>query len=148
MSQNSEISTELDKDETTSSINPQSRCVPTYKLVGDNIDKNICPSSRDLRSDHQTKSLHYFHVYAIRDRVDLTDLPDKPQLPDPDDTKLESLLPTEDDYTALKRNFAILAARALTAHMSFFSKCGAALPRHIKHDHYEEMKQRSEVVRL
>ena len=28
----------------------------TYRLVGDNIDKQVCP--RDMRSDHQTRSLH------------------------------------------------------------------------------------------
>ena len=42
----------------------------TYQLVGDNIDKNVRP--RDMRSDHQTRSLHYFHTYAVRDRVDIS----------------------------------------------------------------------------
>ncbi len=43
--------------------------VPTYKLIGDSIDKNI---TGDLRSDHQTRSLHYFHSYTVRDHVDIT----------------------------------------------------------------------------
>ena len=33
----------------------------TYKVVGDNIDKEVRP--RQMRSDHQTRSLHYFHIY-------------------------------------------------------------------------------------
>ena len=48
-------------------------CTPrllTYRIVGDNIDKNIKP--RNMTSDHQTRSLHYFHAYAVRDRIDLS----------------------------------------------------------------------------
>ena len=51
---------------------------PTYKLVGDNIDKNVKP--REMRSDHQTRSLHYFHTYAVRDRVDMSSYSDDIQI--------------------------------------------------------------------
>ncbi len=44
--------------------------LPTFKIVGDNIDKTIRP--REMRSDHQTRSLHYFHSYAVRDRIDIS----------------------------------------------------------------------------
>ena len=54
--------------------------LPTYKLVGDNIDKRVVP--RDMRSDNQTKTLHYFHVYGVLDRIDLTNEADDPALPD------------------------------------------------------------------
>lgn len=40
----------------------------SYKIVGDNIDKNITPSFQRL--DHQTKSVHYFHAFAVKDRID------------------------------------------------------------------------------
>jgi len=36
-----------------------------FKIVGDNIDKNVRPSFQ--RAQHQTKSLHYFNSYAVRD---------------------------------------------------------------------------------
>ena len=49
--------------------------LPTYKLVGDNIDKKVVP--REMRSDYQARSLHYFHTYAVRDRVNLTDVSDQ-----------------------------------------------------------------------
>ncbi len=39
-----------------SSATSGSNVLATYKLVGDNIDKNIKPSARDMRSDHQTRS--------------------------------------------------------------------------------------------
>ena len=34
-----------------------------FKLVGDNIDKTM-----NMRLQHQAQSLHYFNVYAVRDR--------------------------------------------------------------------------------
>ena len=36
-----------------------------FKIVGDNLDKNIHPSFS--RSDNATRSLHYFHYYAVLD---------------------------------------------------------------------------------
>ena len=39
-----------------------------FKYVGDNIDKNIKPRHQML--DSQGKSLHYFHYYALMDRID------------------------------------------------------------------------------
>ena len=43
------------------------KTLPTFKLVGDNLDKSVRP--RDMRLDNQTQSLHYFHMYGVRDRA-------------------------------------------------------------------------------
>ena len=43
-------------------------------IVGDNIDKNFRLSYQ--RQDRQTKSLHYFHAYAVKNRVDVSSLSD------------------------------------------------------------------------
>lgn len=50
---------------------------PTFKIVGDNIDKSVKPTS-----EHLAKSLHYFHSYAVRDRTDVSGLSDEAHLPD------------------------------------------------------------------
>ena len=50
-----------------------------FKLVRDNIDKNI-PASYQ-RFDPKTQSLHYFHVYAVLDRVDFSGLSDEAPVP-------------------------------------------------------------------
>lgn len=42
----------------------------TFKIVGDNIDKHIKP--REMRMDLQAKDMHYFNLYAVRDRVDVS----------------------------------------------------------------------------
>lgn len=42
-----------------------------YRFVGDTVDKNIQPSFL-RQEDHNVRSLHCFHGYAVRDRVDLS----------------------------------------------------------------------------
>jgi L1 cell adhesion molecule like protein len=69
--------------------------LPTYKVVGDNINKQVKP--RDMRSDHQTQSLHYFHAYAVRDRINLDEVDDSPSATDESSVNLELLLPTKED---------------------------------------------------
>ena len=51
----------------------------TYKLIGDNIDKTVKP--RDMRIGSQTQSLHYFHTYAHKNRIDVSHMEDQPSLP-------------------------------------------------------------------
>jgi len=65
----------------------------TYKLVGDNLNKNVHP--RDMRSDHQTHSFNFFHTYAVRDRIDLSEFSDDERSPEV--FKAENLLPSTDN---------------------------------------------------
>ena len=82
-----------------------------FKNVGDNIDKNIRASFQ--RSDHGTLSLHHFHAFASRDRLDFSSLSDK----DPDlstaigDIGAQEFLPSEQDIEMIKGEFCILIAR-------------------------------------
>lgn len=119
---------------------------PTFKLVGDNIDKHVKP--REMRVDIQAQSLHFFNIYAVRDRVDVSHLPDAPALPDPDAINVEAVLPSPEDHEAILRNFTILAGRVLKKYMQFFTNFAFGLARHIKHQYYEEMSQKSEVVSI
>ena len=43
-----------------------------YRLCGDNINKSI--HTRHKRLDRRNKSLHYFHLYAVENRVDFASL--------------------------------------------------------------------------
>lgn len=123
---------------------PTSSSLPTYKLVGDNIDKNIKP--QDMRLDHQTKSLHYFHVYSVRDRIDLTEYDDQEPSPDISSISIDSVLPSANDDSALRTNYSILIAQVLMKHMPFFKEFGRGVERHIRHEYYKEMCAKSEVV--
>ena len=111
-----------------------------FKIVGDNINKNVKP--RQMREDHQAKMLNYFYVY---DRVDFGSLPDNPPQR-PCDVDVHVLLPTADDLFGLKFNLAVLVARVLCKHIPFFKKLGHVVTQHIPHMYSVEMAQRSEVV--
>ena len=75
------------------------RTLPTFKLVGDNLDKSVRP--RDMRIDCQTQALHCFHMYAVRDRINLAEFRDNPSLPDVSLSDLKKILPTTRDQEML-----------------------------------------------
>lgn len=80
-----------------------------FKIVGDNIDKNIKPSFK--RYDNKTDSIHYFHHYALLDRLDLSAytevLPTTP-------LDLSKLLVSRDDVCQLENHAIILLSRYIT----------------------------------
>ena len=78
-----------------------------YKIVGDNIDKNVRASYQRL--DRTTLSFHHFHAYAVLDRVDFSGLSDVI----PPQAEVDSLicLPSKDYITLLKRDVSTLISR-------------------------------------
>ena len=118
--------------------------LPTFKIVGDNIDKEIKP--RNMRSDYQARSLHYFHLYALRDRVNLDNCEDQPSAPVMSNIDLDLLFPCESDERTLRKNMGIIVARILKKHIPFFAKYGKGIERHIRHTFTEEMSKKSAVV--
>ena len=80
------------------------------KFVADNVDSKIKP--RHMRSDRQSTNLHYFHLYAARDRVDLSDASNEPPSINPDPI-LSDLLPSDSDVEAMMSNFGILVGHSL-----------------------------------
>ena len=78
-----------------------------FKIVGDNIDKNIRPSFQ--RINHQTVSLHYFHSCAVSDRINLSSLSDVA----PSEVLLNpaSFLPNAMDLDAVKKEFQVHICR-------------------------------------
>ena len=78
-----------------------------YKFVGDNIDKSVKPSRQ--RAELRGHSLHYFHGYAVKDRINLSTLSDdKPPYKEPDP---EVLLPSHDDISSYRDDLEMLVAR-------------------------------------
>ena len=67
-----------------------------YKLVGDNVDKNVHPSFQ--RGESATRSLHYFHTYAVFDRINLSGVSDNPSSKP---IQLQKLLPSLSDISCL-----------------------------------------------
>ena len=118
----------------------------SFKIVGDNLDKHVQP--RDMRSDYQARSLHFFHSYAVQDRIQSESYSESIPPIDPANVNFSDLLPTSTDDTVLKRNMAIMVARILKKHMPFFAKYGSGIEKHISHAKYADMSQKSKVVSL
>ena len=88
-----------------------------YSIVGDNIDKKVKP--RYMRAGHGNRDLHYFHCYAVRDRVDNSLSTSPPKLPPraSADTCAFSILPSIDDDRVTRENMIIVVSRVLATHM-------------------------------
>ena len=122
------------------SLNYRSR--PGYKIVIDNIDKDVKP--RDMRMDFQTKSLHYVQLYSVKDRIDFSNFSESPK---DGEHCLYDILPSSDDYQKLKENLVILVARSITDNLTFFSDDFKQLVmRHVPHPYSSEMSTKSEIV--
>ena len=119
-----------------------------FRIIGDNLDKNIKP--RFLRVDHPNQSLHFFHIFAVKDRVNLSGFSNEPNRylsVQTEDLPFESLLPSATDYQSLIANFSILVARVLVAHIPYFKTTfNDVLVNHIPHEHSKEMAEKSEMV--
>ena len=133
----SSISRAQGVDESTSS--------PTFKIIGDNIDKKVKP--RYMREDRQAQMLNNFHLYAVKDRVDLSDLSEElPSLRAFEELKFQDILPSCNDRDEILESYVTLFARIVTAEIPFFKQFQDVVPLHIAHQHSREMERKSEVV--
>jgi L1 cell adhesion molecule like protein len=119
------------------------------KLCGENLDKTV--KTRYMRLDKGNLSLHYFHAYAVLDRIDLSGVSDSlvaSCLPSPEKIAT-SLLPSKLDDQTLKHHFAILVSRVLATHIKFFSfGFDDVVQWHIQHVFSKQMAEKSVVVRI
>ncbi|KAL5506330.1 hypothetical protein EMCRGX_G007948 [Ephydatia muelleri] len=129
---------------------PQSTPVPAewygFRLVGDNVDKNVKP--RDMRLNRQTTSLHYFHTYAVKDRICFSHLSTDPIEIVQDSINFEMFYPTVGDNTQLVSNLETLVARMFVQRIPGLQSLSAEATPHIKHLYSKQMALKSEVVPL
>ena len=95
------------------------------------------------------KSLHFFHSYAVLNKVDFSNLPDfhLPTCLNSPKQRALSLLPSADDDRLLRQDFMVLISRILVTHLPFFKwTADDAVEWHIRHKFYEEMSSKSVVV--
>ena len=116
-----------------------------FKIVGDNIDLTVKP--RYMRQERQATSLHYFHSYAVKDRIDFSTLSGTPTIIYPLTFDVKKFLPSIEDNSNIESHMTILFARALVTSMPYcknhFSR---AVIRHIPHQYSAEMARKSCVV--
>lgn len=100
--------------------------------------------------DQQTVSLHCFHYYAVRDRINLSGISDehKPFFSmSPSKLPIDVLLPSSSDQLAIVNNFGTLVSRVLVEELAYFNTTfEGVVTRHIPHCHSDEMARKSETV--
>ena len=77
-----------------------------FKLVGDNVDKNFHPSFQ--RINNKTNSMHAFHFYAVRDRVNLSSFSD---ITPTNTIDINKILINDKEIEELNSHMAILLSR-------------------------------------
>ena len=115
-----------------------------FRLVGDNVDKNVKP--RDMRLNSQTTSLHFFHTYAVKDRICFSHLSTDPIEIVQDSINFEMFYPTVGDNTQLVSNLETLVARMFVQRIPGLQSLSAEATPHIKHQYSKQMALKSEVV--
>jgi L1 cell adhesion molecule like protein len=100
-----------------------------FKLVGDNVDKNIKHSFD--RVDTHTLSLHYYHCFAVQDRLDLSGFSDQSRS---GVIEMETLLPSPDDIVLMKKHFSILISRMLVKELPEYMNDAENVKWHIDHE--------------
>ena len=117
---------------------------PSYIIVGDNLDKNVSP--HDMRVDHQVKSIHYFHSYAVHNRADFSKLSGEDPQGKLQNDAFTKFLPSPDDCSQLRENYINLIARVIVEKLPHFNKLSDCVPAHICHEFSTAMKEKSVVV--
>ena len=79
---------------------------PGYTLVIDNVDMNIRRSEQGM--GRTTKSYHYCHGYAVKNRIDTTSFPDGPPA---GVLSIEHVLPNKGDLDKILDEFKVIVSR-------------------------------------
>ena len=82
-------------------------CAVGYAVIGDNIDKNVRPSYQ--RQDRTTQSLHYFHSYSLKNRINIFEMSDR--RPSSIDISPTNILPSQLDITMMIKEYGVLISR-------------------------------------
>ena len=117
-----------------------------FWLVGDNVDKTIKP--RDMRLNSQTTSLHYFHTYAVKDRISFKHLSTDANMIVQKDIDFKMFYPSEADKIQLVSNFETLVTRMLVQHVPGLQCLSADVNHYIERQYSKNMALKSEVVCL
>ena len=119
-----------------------------YKLVGDNIDMVV--KARYVQVGVLgNRSLHYFHFFAVKNRVDFILLPDvHPDTCLPSSTQMaNALLPSANDDKLLRDHFVVHVSRILSTYLPYFKFAFEDVVEwHMNHKYSSQMSQKSEVV--
>lgn len=101
-----------------------------------------------MRLDNQTTSLHYFHVYAVQDRISFRHLSTHSTMITPEDINYNVFFPSEADNIHLLSNFEMLITRMFVKHIPGLQHLSREIQHHIEHQYSKNMALKSHVVPL
>ena len=119
----------------------------SFNLVLDNVDLRVLASNM-TSDDQKFQDFHCYNHSAYMDRVNPTHLPDDSPTADLQDVPNSTFLPSFNDQNLLLSDFTVLIGRVLVEHFSAFEIFKDVIPLHIKHKYSDEMKNKTETVRL
>ena len=121
----------------------ESEQLHSYQIVGDNLDFYV--TTRDESSQRRNKSIHWFHLYAVKDRIPFTTLSTHPQKPIIE-FDFSEVLPDLDTQQQLERDFIPLVTRVMVKYLPAFQCFTDVVVHHIPHKYSEETTKKSEHV--
>jgi hypothetical protein len=117
-----------------------------YQIIGDNVDMLI--KIKHQSSSKPNKSIHWFHMNAVKDRIAAADLSDDKPIGCAKQLRPEEFLPSVKDNQNLLHDFIPLFARVIIDEIPAFNTAFKDIVvRHIPHKYSEVMTQKSEQVR-
>ena len=99
-----------------------------------------------MRINNQTKSLHYFHAFAVKDRINFSDITNNAELVFPDDIDYSVFYPNDDDDAQLVSNFQTLVTRIFVEHIPHLQHMFGKVTHNIQHKYSKNMSIKSTVV--
>lgn len=112
--------------------------------MGDNWDLEV--KARYQTKSQNNKSLHYFHAYAVKDRVVARGLDNSGPQKSIDEIEMQEFLPTPEVQEAIVADLVNIIPRVLVKYLTPYSTFKKAVIYHIPHPHSKEMVEKSEVV--
>ena len=117
---------------------------PICRIVGDNWDLEV--KARYQTKSQNNKSLHYFHAYAVKERVVAQGLDIKRPQKSIAEIEMREFLPTPEVQEAIVADLVKIIPRVLVKYLTPYSAFKKAVIYHIPHPHSKEMVEKSEVV--
>lgn len=72
--------------------------------------------------------MHALHMYAAKDRVDASSLPDDKPVRDLEAVPISTFMPSIADSIVLRENYVRLMSRVLVKHLKYFSSFAECVP--------------------
>ena len=117
-----------------------------YQIIGDNVDMLI--KIKHQSNMKPNKSIYWFHMNAVKDRVIASDLSDDKLIDSVCDLQQGDLLPSAGDNQDLLHDFIPLFARIIIDRILAFIVFKDVVIQHIAHKYSVVMKDKSEQVQI